>query len=385
MSTARNEARERKDGTTPFPGGNVTPEKGELRIAIDKKAYAEVIGHAVLEPEVEVCGVLVGRLLRDAQGEYLHIRAAIRGEAAKQEGAQVTFTHDTWNHIHQEMDARYRDEEIVGWYHTHGGFGIFLSEMDSFIHKNFFSAPHQVAYVFDPLAGSEGFFQSRDGQLVLCRRHWVGGRERKSVGRDTAAPSSSTGPESSPANDFSAVARELHRTALALQSLGQRSSDPLPLWGWLVIGLLGVATLWFFFSGTLTPGDRSSAANRPATPLLIVQRDELSGRAVGLELHVVAQQQGPVYRDEAGQLFLGVEPVGPDGKPVPLAGLLGQTPGAAAASRAGASTPHPSPLAPGSTESWLERFRTPLLIGVGVLGLLAAAFLGWRGLRGPER
>ena len=83
MSTARNEARERKDGTTPFPGGNVTPEKGELRIAIDKKAYAEVIGHAVLEPEVEVCGVLVGRLLRDAQGEYLHIRAAIRGEAAK--------------------------------------------------------------------------------------------------------------------------------------------------------------------------------------------------------------------------------------------------------------------------------------------------------------
>ena len=61
MSTRKAE-RARQDEATPFPGGQAAPEQGELRVAIDKKPYAEIIGHAVLEPDVEVCGVLVGRV-----------------------------------------------------------------------------------------------------------------------------------------------------------------------------------------------------------------------------------------------------------------------------------------------------------------------------------
>jgi len=359
--------------TTPasFPGGNVSPEKGELRIAIDKKAYAEVIGHAVLEPEVEVCGVLVGRLLRDAQGEFLHIRAAIRGEAAKQEGAQVTFTHDTWNHIHQEMDTRYPDEEIVGWYHTHGGFGIFLSEMDTFIHRNFFSAPHQVAYVFDPLAGTEGFFQARGDQLALCRRHWVGGRERRVVARDPAGAPAAAGGSAERSSDFGAVANELHRTALALQAMAQRPADPMPLWAWIGIGLAGALAVWMILGGGISPAGRAPPESRASGTLLLLDRDE-SGRAVGLELHGVTQQQGPVYRDASGQLFVGVDLLGPDRRPIPLSTLLGQAPGAAPQ-----STAQPAPAlepAPG----WLERLRLPLLVAAGVLALLAAGFFVWR-------
>ena len=37
---------------------------------------------------------------------------------AVQEGAQVTFTHDTWNYIHQQMDEHYQDKRVLGWYHT---------------------------------------------------------------------------------------------------------------------------------------------------------------------------------------------------------------------------------------------------------------------------
>jgi len=39
------------------------------------------------------------------------------------------------------MDAQFADKKIVGWYHSHPGFGIFLSEYDLFIHRNFFTAP----------------------------------------------------------------------------------------------------------------------------------------------------------------------------------------------------------------------------------------------------
>ena len=55
---------------------------------------------------------------------------------------------------------------IVGWYHTHPGFGIFLSNMDAFIHENFFSFPWEPAYVFDPQAETDGFFFKVGTELV---------------------------------------------------------------------------------------------------------------------------------------------------------------------------------------------------------------------------
>ena len=53
---------------------------------------------------------------------------------------------------------------MIGWYHTHPGFGIFLSDMDVFICDNFFNLPWQVAFVYDPLGGDEGNFVWRAGQ-----------------------------------------------------------------------------------------------------------------------------------------------------------------------------------------------------------------------------
>jgi proteasome lid subunit RPN8/RPN11 len=47
---------------------------------------------------------------------------------------------------------------MVGWYHTHPGFGIFLSGMDLFIHQNFFTQLWHVAFVLDPRARTSGFF-----------------------------------------------------------------------------------------------------------------------------------------------------------------------------------------------------------------------------------
>ena len=45
---------------------------------------------------------------------------------------------------------RYPDKLVLGWYHTHPAYGVFLSEHDMFIHRNFFAEPHHVAVVIDP-------------------------------------------------------------------------------------------------------------------------------------------------------------------------------------------------------------------------------------------
>ena len=70
----------------------------------------------------------------------LRSKRAFPGAKAVQGGTHVTFTQDTWEHIYQIKDRDYPDARIVGWYHSHPGFGVFLSDHDTFIHKNFFSA-----------------------------------------------------------------------------------------------------------------------------------------------------------------------------------------------------------------------------------------------------
>ena len=56
---------------------------------------------------------------------------------------------------------------IVGWYHSHPGFGIFLSEHDRFIHRHFFGEPGQIALVIDPLAHVEGLFAWVGHELTM--------------------------------------------------------------------------------------------------------------------------------------------------------------------------------------------------------------------------
>jgi proteasome lid subunit RPN8/RPN11 len=101
-----------------------------------------------------VCGVLIG----EENGSGMNVTARIAGLNAAQAGTYVTFTQDTWEHIYKIKDKDYPEERIVGWYHSHPGFGVFLSDHDTFIHKNFFSAPLQVAWVYDPHSDEEGCF-----------------------------------------------------------------------------------------------------------------------------------------------------------------------------------------------------------------------------------
>ena len=95
------------------------------------------------------------------------VEACIAGINAAQGGAHVTFTQDTWEHIYKIKDKEYPDDKIVGWYHSHPGFGVFLSEHDLFIQQNFFSNPQQVAWVYDPHTDEEGCFG------------WIGGNIEK--------------------------------------------------------------------------------------------------------------------------------------------------------------------------------------------------------------
>lgn len=146
----------------PFPA----PRAQAFRVYFTPDAHAGIAAHAKADTSVEICGVLVGNWKKDDDGPYAEVIDFIRCDNATSKFAEVTFTHDSWSHINNEMDARFNDERILGWYHSHPDFGIFLSEPDVFIHQNFFDSPGQIAYVVDPVRNLEGAFQ------------WIGGKPR---------------------------------------------------------------------------------------------------------------------------------------------------------------------------------------------------------------
>jgi proteasome lid subunit RPN8/RPN11 len=140
-----------------------------FQVVVRQSALNTLHRHGVSSPEIEVCGVLIGQVYHDASGPWLYVEYAIEGNHATQRAAQVTFTAETWEHIQSVMDREHPDRRILGWYHTHPGFGIFLSDMDVFIQENFFPEPWQVALVFDPQAKEEGLFVWREGRTTVER------------------------------------------------------------------------------------------------------------------------------------------------------------------------------------------------------------------------
>jgi proteasome lid subunit RPN8/RPN11 len=145
------------------------PAKVKIRVStqpvvvMEAEVARKIRQHARTSMKAEVCGVLIG----NTEHERMTVEACIAGINAAQGGAHVTFTQDTWEHIYKIKDKEYPDHKIVGWYHSHPGFGVFLSEHDLFIQQNFFSNPQQVAWVYDPHTDEEGCFG------------WVGGNIEK--------------------------------------------------------------------------------------------------------------------------------------------------------------------------------------------------------------
>ena len=159
------------------------------RVFFAPQTHAAILAHAGENTEFEICGVVVGTWEKDADGPFARITQFIRCDDAAKKFAEVTFTHESWAHINREMDSKYSDLKIIGWYHSHPDFGIFLSDRDLFIQQNFFSGPGQIALVVDPVRHLEGIFEWHEGKTELMSHYWVG----EQVVSSSAAKSPKTG------------------------------------------------------------------------------------------------------------------------------------------------------------------------------------------------
>jgi proteasome lid subunit RPN8/RPN11 len=204
--------------------------------------------HARGNSKTEVCGVLVGS---DADG-VTSIEACIAGENASQGGAHVTFTQDAWEHIYKVKDRDYPNERIVGWYHSHPGFGVFLSDHDTFIHQNFFSSPQQVAWVYDPHSDEEGCFGWQGERLERLERFSVvdskGGAVAGVLGKPE--PGLIAANES---GDWDEVARPSSGKPKEDEELTRLARTVSMVFSHLAVFLLGGLLVWYLLPRILIP------------------------------------------------------------------------------------------------------------------------------------
>jgi len=138
--------------------GRPEPNPNQIRSYFEAGALLTIVSHSLQNPNVEVGGVLVGKVFRD-QSEYVIVTGSIPAKQTVGSRISLTFTLETWEEIYRDHALNYPGTVILGWYHTHPGHGIFLSNRDEYIHRNFFSNPNQLAVVVDPRARTCGVFR----------------------------------------------------------------------------------------------------------------------------------------------------------------------------------------------------------------------------------
>ncbi len=291
--------------------------KAQPSVVMEAEVARQIRQHCRTSMKAEVCGVLIGSINDDRTV----IEACIAGVNAAQGGAHVTFTQDAWEHIYKIKDKEYPDEKIVGWYHSHPGFGVFLSEHDLFIQENFFSSPQQVAWVFDPHTDEEGCFG------------WIGGAIEKLSGirfgysqniKVTAAETSDYNEDAD--EDFVTVPKS-------------RSKSQDPAWivwtsrilGYLSAAILGGVLAFFFLRHQM---------ERQFEQQMQQGLNEL--RRLEIQLRY---EYDPQFREELQRQGLGLQPPGTDA----------QTPGA--------KPSPPATVQPAGPQSKTESKNPPLAAG----------------------
>lgn len=169
---------------SPLEKDSVSPI---VTVFLTQQAYTRACAHAGSDLENEVGGWLVGKWRADRSSgrEFIIIEKILPAPHVRHGSAFLTFTQDSQVAMHAEMEARFPDKQVVGWYHTHPRMGIFLSAYDTWLHKHFFPQPWQVALVIEPHSTTAGFFiRNDDGSLdpnAYCGFYELTSNKKRSV------------------------------------------------------------------------------------------------------------------------------------------------------------------------------------------------------------
>lgn len=144
---------------------------GSFVVLLDKNAWSSIQDHAKQyifssKHSAECAGILAGLPFEDKKENirFVAIRKAIITDAEHQTVDSVKIAPESLEQAKQQADKYHL--KIVGWYHTHLNFGIFLSAQDKLVISSVFNASWHVSLVLDPIRNQLGCFRGAEGHRI---------------------------------------------------------------------------------------------------------------------------------------------------------------------------------------------------------------------------
>ena len=151
--------------------GEIEPD--DVKVYIKQDVYKALEKYASSDTSKELGTILIGNYCEELSKTHVIISNYIEAKYTDASASTLTFTHETWEYVHNQHETLYPDQKIIGWQHTHPNYGIFLSNYDLFIQENFFNLPAQIAYVIDPIQNLRGFFQWKNGKIEKLKGYYI--------------------------------------------------------------------------------------------------------------------------------------------------------------------------------------------------------------------
>ncbi|GHU64764.1 hypothetical protein AGMMS49983_11210 [Clostridia bacterium] len=147
----------------------------DVKVYIKQDVYHAIEKRSASNMTIELGNILLGKVAEVFGKRHVIITACIEAKYTDASSSTLTFTHETWDYVNKIHEEKYSGLRIVGWQHTHPGYGIFLSNYDMFIQENFFNLPFQIAYVVDPKQKIRGFFQWQNEKVERLKGFYLFG------------------------------------------------------------------------------------------------------------------------------------------------------------------------------------------------------------------
>jgi COP9 signalosome complex subunit 5 len=123
-------------------------------VSVSTKALKKAVEHAKVNPEKQVLGFLIGRM----KDYTLIIEDSITNEVESSKTSSkmspISIAKIADEILHQKVPGN-----IVGWYHSHPGYGAYMSRIDAETQSKLQQfSPYIVALVIDPSSDEKKFF-----------------------------------------------------------------------------------------------------------------------------------------------------------------------------------------------------------------------------------
>jgi proteasome lid subunit RPN8/RPN11 len=145
-------------------GSTWSSDSGQALPVISQSALEEIRQHLYADLKQERMGLLLGSavLSRELDRILVCIDRSVPDLHASSSRERVAMQRESWPSVWKSM-AQYPHTQIVGWYHSHPNYGVFLSAEDRQTQFQWFQRDWHVALVMDPIRGDYGAFTGRTG------------------------------------------------------------------------------------------------------------------------------------------------------------------------------------------------------------------------------